>query len=112
MVGRWEREVAWQAWDAGRKTREKWKAAKEEWRREKREDWSELGKEGMRKKLVERKVIVVAEGGGDGDGNSSRDDDDRVRYADGFLELCRDCIDKENEMEPKSKQTSSKQSTG
>mmetsp|Transcript_11058 Transcript_11058/g.22711 ORF Transcript_11058/g.22711 Transcript_11058/m.22711 type:complete len:364 (+) Transcript_11058:306-1397(+) len=111
MVGRWEREMAWQAWDAGRKTRETWRAAKEEWRREKGEDWSELRKEGMRKKLVERKVIVVAEGSGDGEGKSSRDDDEHMRYADGFLELCRDCIDEENKVEPKPNQSSPRQST-
>jgi len=61
--------------------------------------------------LVERKVIVVAEGSGDGEGKSSRGDDEHMRYADGFLELCRDCIDEENKVEPKPNQSSPRQST-
>ena len=109
MVGRWEKEMAWQAWDAGRMTREAWKDAKERWRRERGEDWSELSEDEIRKMLADRKVIMFEE---DGDGvnkdNDNTDNDEktrRVRYSEGFIDLCRHCVDGQSDMETPTDQT-------
>eukprot|EP00956_Cyclotella_meneghiniana_P027686 scaffold62759_cov75-Cyclotella_meneghiniana.AAC.4 len=59
LVGRWEKELEWQAKEAGRKTRQAWTDAKQRWKKERMEDWSELKEDELRDKLIEKKVLSV-----------------------------------------------------
>ncbi|KAL7519132.1 hypothetical protein ACHAWX_003925 [Stephanocyclus meneghinianus] len=75
-VGRWEKEVEWLARDAGRKTRQAWIDAKQRWKREKMEDWSELDEDSLRSKLIERKVL---------------NDENESICSQGLTNLCKSC---------------------
>lgn len=92
LVGQFEKELAWQASEAARKTREAWKSARRRLERDKLEDWSELDDDELRQKLIERKVLTL--------GNS--DDDDQgdsyvqsITSTKQLLEICRKCLEKE-----------------
>ena len=75
LVGRWEKELEWQARDAGRKTRQTWLDAKQRWKRERMEDWSELNEMDLRVKFAEKKVL------------NGEDD-----YSDGLRNVCKSCV--------------------
>lgn len=91
LVGQFEKELAWQASEAARKTREAWKSARRRLERDKIEDWSDLDDDELRQKLIERKVLTL--------GNN--DDDQGDSYAQSItstkqlLEICRKCLEKE-----------------
>ena len=96
--------MSWQAWDAARKTREAWKDAKERWRREREEDWSGLSEEEVKRKLVERNVIIPEvhdKGEKENDVEKAKDCEQimryRVRCSEGFLEVCRKCLESQSE---------------
>ena len=75
LVGRWEKELEWQVRDAGRKTRQTWLDAKQRWKRERMEDWSELNEMDLRVKFAEKKVL------------NGEDD-----YSDGLRNVCKSCV--------------------
>lgn len=77
-----EKEIAWQAYDAARKTREALVDARKRLKMDKVEDWSELTGAQLVEKLKERKVITLQSGDG-------KEDKDSVKCLDGLQSLCR-----------------------
>jgi hypothetical protein len=55
-----------------------WLDAKQQWKRERMEDWSELNGESLRAKLIERKVLNC-------------DENEKAKYSEGLVNLCRGC---------------------
>jgi len=62
LLGRLETETKWQIKDAGRRTREAVQDASARLKREREEDWSELGSDALLQRLVERNVLTVQGG--------------------------------------------------
>ena len=60
-MGQLEKEMAWQASDAARKTREALLDARQRLRKDKVEDWSDLAEDDLMNRLVERNVISLVE---------------------------------------------------
>lgn len=92
LVGQFEKELAWQASDAARKTREAWKSARRRLERDKCEDWSELDDEELRQKLIARKVLTLGNGD-DYDQNNSHVQS--ITSTKQLLQICRKCIEDE-----------------
>lgn len=92
FVGRLEKEVAWQAYDVARKTRESLVGARRRLRRDKAADWSELSEEELLQQLIDRKVVTLEReervDGGNHDGAESIGKL-KHRCSDGFTGLCR-----------------------
>jgi len=83
--------MAWQAYDAARKTREALTDARKRLRREKQvEDWSDLTEAELMRKLIERKVIIL-------EGEEGGQNENVSQYTDGFLSVCRHCLEAEKE---------------
>jgi len=80
LVGQLEKELAWQAYDASRKTRESLMEVRRKLSSAKIPDWSTLKEDDILKRLIERKVITV-----ESESNS-------LKFTDGFVEVCRKCI--------------------
>ena len=91
LVGQFEKELAWQASEAARKTRETWKSARRRLERDKCEDWSELDDEELRQKLIERKVLTL----GNDDGEQSNSHVQSITSTKQLLEICRKCLEEE-----------------
>jgi len=99
FVGQLEKEMAWQAYDAARKTRDALMDARRRLRMDKVEDWGGLTEEQLRAKLTERRVMVVR----DGEEEEGKDDDggeEGVKYSDAFLAICRQCLGTESKDQP------------
>eukprot|EP00578_Thalassiosira_sp_NH16_P020139 CAMPEP_0181084202 /NCGR_PEP_ID=MMETSP1071-20121207/4571_1 /TAXON_ID=35127 /ORGANISM="Thalassiosira sp., Strain NH16" /LENGTH=652 /DNA_ID=CAMNT_0023165923 /DNA_START=161 /DNA_END=2119 /DNA_ORIENTATION=+ len=91
LVGQLEKEMAWQAYDAARKTRDALVDARRRLRRDELEDWSDLSDEDLTRKLIERKVILqyedeenVEEVGVKSDGQLQQ----FMKCSDSFLRIC------------------------
>lgn len=80
LVGQLEKELAWQAYDASRKTRESLMELRRKLLCAKIPDWSTLNEDDILKRLIERNVITV-----ESESKSSM-------FSDGFVEVCRRCI--------------------
>lgn len=93
LVGQFEKEMAWQASDAARKTREGWKAARRRLQRDKCEDWSELSDEELRQKLIERKVLTLGNAADDESSNGSKVHS--ISSTKELLDICRKCLEGE-----------------
>ncbi|KAL3763721.1 hypothetical protein ACHAW5_008467 [Stephanodiscus triporus] len=91
LVGRLEKEMAWQAHDAARKTREGLTDARRRLMNSKVADWSELTEEDLLRKLVGRKVIALQR-----DGKPGRS----PKCSDGLVGLCRRCFETDSEKFP------------
>ena len=91
LVGQFEKELAWQASEAARKTREAWKSARRRLERDKIEDWSEMDDEELRQKLIERKLLTL----GDNDDDQSNSNEQSTTSTKQLLEICRKCLEKE-----------------
>ena len=91
LVGQFEKELAWQASEAARKTREAWKSARRRLERDKIEDWSEMDDEELRQKLIERKLLTL----GDNDDDQSNSNVQSTTSTKQLLEICRKCLEKE-----------------
>jgi len=91
LVGQFEKELAWQASEAARKTREAWKSARRRLERDKCEDWSELGDDELRQKLIERKVLAR----GNDDDEDQNSHVQSITSTKQLLELCRKCLEEE-----------------
>lgn len=89
LVGQLEKEMAWQAHDAARKTREALMDARQRLRMDKVEDWCELSEEELLKKLIERKVITLPEEDGEDEWHLRQ----TTEYSEGLLGLCRQCLE-------------------
>jgi len=92
LVGQFEKELAWQASEAARKTREAWKSARRRLERDKCEDWSELGDDELRQKLIERKVLAL---GNDDDNDEDHSHVQSITSTKQLLEICRKCLEEE-----------------
>ena len=92
FVGRLEKEVAWQAYDAARKTRDNLVSARRRLRRDKVIDWSELSEDDLLRELIDRKVITLDSADGmDGvnDGTESAGKSGQpFKCSQGFAGLC------------------------
>jgi len=91
FVGQLEKEMAWQAYDAARKTREALMDARSKLQRERKmvvEDWGELNEEQLLEKLVERKVVVAV-----GEEGSEGSEEHSVKCTEAFTEVCRQCLE-------------------
>ncbi|KAL7548457.1 hypothetical protein ACHAWF_011737 [Thalassiosira exigua] len=104
LVGQLEKEMAWQAYDAARKTREALVDARKRLRRDddnKQEDWSEQHEHELLKKLTERKVVAMTDeeikDGTDKSGVKSRHS---LKCSEAFLLICRRCVEKESKAPP------------
>ncbi len=64
---------------------EKWMDARQRWKKERREDWSDLGEEALASKLIERKVISVDNDDAEISGKPS------MRCSVGMRDLCQTC---------------------
>ncbi len=96
FIGRLEKETAWQAYHTAWKTRESLMNARRSLKfdsKEKIEDWSTLSDEDILKKLIERRVVVVQE---TGDNAESKESTQSMKCSEGFLAVCRRCIQKES----------------
>lgn len=94
MVGRLEKEMAWQAHDAARKARDSLMDARRRLMSAKKveaADWSDLIEEDLLRKLIERKVITLSD---------ERKPGRSMRCSDGFVGLCRRCLGAESEGHP------------
>jgi hypothetical protein len=80
LVGQLEKELAWQAYDASRKTRESLMEVRRKLMSSKIPDWSGLNEDDILKRLIERKVITV------------ESESKSLKFSDGFVEVCRKCI--------------------
>lgn len=90
LIGQLEKEIAWQAYDAARKTREALTNARKRLRRDKVEDWCDLSEDELLRKLIERKVVTLQEGCKDSidvDGIPKQ----TFQCSDEFLEICKCC---------------------
>lgn len=92
LVGQFEKELAWQASEAARRTREAWKSARRRLERDKIEDWSELDDDDLRQKLIERKVLTLGNNDDDDQGDSYAQSITSTKQ---LLEICRKCLEKE-----------------
>ena len=93
MVGQLETEMAWQARDAARKTRESLKDARRslKGRSTKVEDWSTLSEDDLLKKLAERNVIKLYIG------EEDRSTKGVESFSDSLLALCKNCLERDSE---------------
>jgi hypothetical protein len=94
LVGRLEKEMAWQAHDAARKARDSLMDARRRLMSAKKveaADWSDLIEEDLLRKLIERKVITLSD---------ERKPGRSMRCSDGFVGLCRRCLGAESEGHP------------
>jgi len=98
FVGQLEKEMAWQAYDAARKTRDALIDARRRLRMDKVEDWGGLTEDQLLKKLVERQVVVTGmkDVGAESEGKSRQS----VKCSEGFIGLCRHCLETESENQP------------
>ena len=97
MVGRLEKEMAWQAHDAARKARDSLVDARRRLMSSKKveaADWSDLTEEDLLRKLIERKVIALLQMDAESD---ERKPGRSMRCSDGFVGLCRRCLGAESE---------------
>ncbi len=95
MVGRLEKDMAWQAHDAARKARDSLMDARRRLMSAKKDetaDWSDLIEEDLLRKLIERKVITLL--------SDERKPGRSMRCSDGFVGLCRRCLGAESEGHP------------
>jgi len=105
FVGQLEKEMAWQAYDAARKTRDALLDARRRLRmmEDKVEDWGELTEEQLRTKLTERRVVMMALRDGEEEEGKGNDDDggeEEWKYSDAFLAICRQCLGTESKDQP------------
>jgi hypothetical protein len=94
LVGRLEKEIAWQTHDASRKARDSLMDARRRLMSAKKveaADWSDLIEEDLLRKLIERKVITLSD---------ERKPGRSMRCSDGFVGLCRRCLGAESEGHP------------
>lgn len=92
LVGRLEKEIAWQAYDAAKKTQDALKDARQRLQRDKVEDWSGLAEEDLIRKLIARKVITLQ---GEDEEGVNEAGAESTKYSDGFLRVCRHCLETE-----------------
>lgn len=98
FVGQLEKEIAWQAYDSARKTREALMDARRRLRMEKVEDWSGLTEDELLKKLIERQVIVVQGDDDEGLGDAIVSDKlNSMKVSKGFDGICRRCLEAQSE---------------
>ncbi|KAL9191434.1 hypothetical protein ACHAXT_001140 [Thalassiosira profunda] len=83
LVGQLEKEMAWQASDAARKTREALLDARQRLRKDKVEDWSDLAEDDLIHRLVERNVISRVE--------TDEDEEASFTCSEAFGGICRRC---------------------
>jgi hypothetical protein len=79
MLGQLETEARWQAWDAGRKTRERVQKVNAKLKEERERNWSELTIEQLERKLMEHSVIQKTK--------------QTTLYSKGMVDLARKCVD-------------------
>lgn len=87
LVGQIEKEMAWQAYESARKTREVITDARQSLKRNKIEDWSELSATELLEQLVKRKVITLV------------DETHEEKYSVGMQGISRRCLDAETQNE-------------
>jgi hypothetical protein len=100
LVGRLEKEMAWQAHDAARKARDSLMDARRRLMSAKKveaADWSDLTEEDLLRKLMERKVIKLLQKDAESD---ERKPGRSMWCSDGFVGLCRRCLGAESEGYP------------
>eukprot|EP00584_Thalassiosira_punctigera_P019548 CAMPEP_0172558848 /NCGR_PEP_ID=MMETSP1067-20121228/81230_1 /TAXON_ID=265564 ORGANISM="Thalassiosira punctigera, Strain Tpunct2005C2" /NCGR_SAMPLE_ID=MMETSP1067 /ASSEMBLY_ACC=CAM_ASM_000444 /LENGTH=666 /DNA_ID=CAMNT_0013348301 /DNA_START=5 /DNA_END=2008 /DNA_ORIENTATION=+ len=102
FVGQLEKEMAWQAYDAARKTREALMDARRRLRLDKVEDWGELTEEQLMKKLIERRVITLQdddEASAAGTGSEGKLKQP-VKCSEAFTSICCNCLETQIEEQP------------
>ncbi len=88
-MGRIEKEIAWQAYDAARKTRESLVDARRRLMSAKVADWSDLSEEDLLRKLIERKVVTTSQ-------HDSRSQQS-LKCTESLTGICRRCLEAESD---------------
>ncbi len=97
LVGRIEKEIAWQAHDAARKTRESLVDARRRLMSAKVADWSELTEDDLLRKLIERKVITTTQHDSQSQQMPGRSS---LKCSEGLTGICRRCLEAESDGYP------------
>ncbi len=96
-MGRIEKEIAWQAHDAARKTREGLMEARRRLLSAKVADWSELTEEEFLEKLVQRNVIITSQHYSESQQMQKRSS---LKCSKGLIGICRRCLEAESDEYP------------